>query len=64
MEDDKITMGAFSLDDPIILIPHPNGGWTIEQGSGDGVMPQKIGAYTNTDDMLDALNKNLPHAPS
>ena len=51
---------AFKLDEPLILTPHPNGGWTVAQWSYEpGRSGALLGAYSSVDDMLDALTEAL-----
>lgn len=50
---------SYSSDMPLILRAAPNGGWTIERRTGDAFVPDMIGAYSNTRDMLDALDDLL-----
>lgn len=53
-------MGEFKIDEPLILIPYPNGGWVIEQRDMSGMLvPSKVGAYSCAEDMLHALKAVL-----
>ena len=49
-------IGVFSLDSPLELMPFPNGGWTVSQDQAPGLEGTKVGAFTNTTDMLEALS--------
>jgi hypothetical protein len=49
---------------PLIVTPFPNGGWTIEQTTGERMMPASVGAFTSAYDMLAALQVALLDAPA
>jgi hypothetical protein len=48
-------------DEPLILTPHPNGGWTIMQTNlrEPGLRDKALGAYTTAQDMLRDLGETL-----
>lgn len=49
---------------PLILIPLPNGGWVIAEKSRPGELNDPVGAYSNTEAMMDGLARLVlpPHA--
>ncbi len=49
---------------PLILIPLPNGGWVIAEKSRPGEMNDPIGAYSNTEHMMDGLGRLVLPPPS
>ena len=56
-------IAPFTMTEPLILRPFPNGGWSIEQPVGErGVIPVALGAYSNAEDMLRALRDALVRA--
>lgn len=46
-------------DEPIILIPYQNGGWTINVQSMSYEQGRQLGAYSNATAMLTALAEAL-----
>ena len=52
-------LGPFKLGVPLVLIPFPNGGWTIQQSGDYGEIPRPIGSFSNAADMLIALQACL-----
>lgn len=53
-------IGAFKLDEPLVLIPAPNGGWIVEQRDSDpGCRSVLLGAYSSASDMLSVLSGAL-----
>jgi len=54
-------LAAFTLDCPLMLIPVANGGWVVKKRShmGAGYESEDLGAFTDTMDMLTALNNAL-----
>ena len=52
-------LGPFKLGVPLVLMPFPNGGWTIQQSGDYGDLPRPIGSFSNAADMLVALQACL-----
>jgi hypothetical protein len=46
-------------DEILILEPWPNGGWTITIKGSPHTLCDQVGAYSNVNDMLVALNDRL-----
>jgi hypothetical protein len=52
----KPYLEPFNFDEPITIIPYPNGGVTVEQRAPEiGVVEKKLGAFSSLNDALDAL---------
>lgn len=49
---------------PLLLIPLPNGGWVIAEKSRPGEMNDPIGAYSNTEHMMDGLGRLVLPPPA
>ncbi|WP_333846913.1 hypothetical protein [Phaeobacter italicus] len=44
----------------LMLNPAPNGGWVVSKAPNDmGAIPETLGAYSSTEDMLEALRQAL-----
>jgi hypothetical protein len=52
-------IGVFKTDAPIVLEMAPNGGWVVSQGDDPRCIPNRIGAYSSAEHMLDALSSAL-----
>ena len=62
---EKVHLAPFDAKIPIALIKYPNGGWVVQQnGRETGLMGQNLGAFSNTKDMLLALNEALAGSKS
>lgn len=46
-------------DEILVLEPWPNGGWTITIKGSPHTLCNQVGAYSNVNDMLAALNDRL-----
>lgn len=58
--DSTTNIGKFVREDGLHLESVENGGWIIHAGGRSmGEVNKPIGAYSNTDDMLSALNASL-----
>lgn len=60
---DKPKIGEFWNDKPLLITPFPNGGYTVQQGGGEMMRGAELGAYSNAQDMLDALANALISEP-
>lgn len=49
---------------PLLLIPLPNGGWVIAEKSRPGELNDPIGAYSDTEQMMDGLARLVLPPPS
>ncbi len=49
---------------PLILIPLPNGGWVIAEKSRPGELNDPVGAYSNTEQMMDGLARLVLPPPA
>lgn len=55
-------IGTFDLSRPLILEPWPNGGWSLTQRAREaGLEAERVGAFTSSQDMIDALASALTH---
>ena len=53
-------LDAFEATDVLMLKPAPNGGWVVGADKGDpGARPRTVGAFTDAQDMIDALSSAL-----
>lgn len=43
----------------MVLVPHPNGGWTVLMNTGSGCVAPSLGAYSSAGEMLVALTDLL-----
>jgi hypothetical protein len=58
---DRPYIAPFDSTQPISIIPMPNGGYLVEQGTFDrqGFRPQPLGAFGSARDMIAALSAAL-----
>lgn len=49
---------------PLILIPLPNGGWVIAEKTRPGELNDPVGAYSNTEAMMDGLARLVLPPPA
>lgn len=62
--DGRFSIQPISADIPIILRPVRNGGWIVEVGGLRHEMNQPQGAFTTTQEMLNALSEALIASPA
>jgi hypothetical protein len=60
----RFTLQPLSLDTPIILQQVRNGGWIVEVGGLRHEMSKTQGAFTTTQEMLNALSEALIVSPA
>ncbi len=57
---DKAKIGAFNPASGLELLQAKNGGWVVYERSAERhLMPSMLGAYSNANDMIEALSSAL-----